>query len=312
MQKNLPLACPCKLKKSLIKFEKFFLCDHNECEHSNEKNGFPIFESTPVIISETKTDTICTRYSFKSYINRPLSKFNKIKKFIIGESQITKNNCDLFLKNLFFDCKNPKVLIIGGAERGSGTENLWNNKNIETHSIDIYATPNVDIICDSHYLGLKSDYYDGVWIQAVLEHVVEPNLVVNEIYRVLKSNGIVYAETPFMQQVHEGAYDFTRYTVLGHRYLFKKFELIKIGGNQGPEVVFAWSVKYLLWSVFRNKVLAKFIGIFLGIIMRPLRLFISKKSMYDASSGVFFLGKKVGDNNLTHKKLIKLYKGNFK
>ena len=37
-------------------------------------------------------------------------------------------------------------------------------------------------------------------------------------------SGIVYAETPFMQQVHEGAYDFTRYTVLGHRYLFKKFK----------------------------------------------------------------------------------------
>lgn len=312
MQKNLPLTCPCKLKKSLIKFEKFFLCGHNECEHNNKKNNFPIFESIPIIVSETRTDTICDRYNIKSYIKRPLSKFDKIKKLIIGESHVTKNNCDLFIKKLFANSKNPKVLIIGGAEKGSGTENLWNNKNIEIHSIDIYATQNVDVVCDSHYLGLESNYYDGVWIQAVLEHVVEPNLVVSEIYRVLKLNGIVYAETPFMQQVHEGAYDFNRYTVLGHRYLFKRFELIEIGGNKGPEVVFTWSVKYLLWSLFRSKILAKFIGVFLGIILRPLSLFISNKSMYDAPSGVFFLGKKVGNNNLTHKELIKLYKGNFK
>ena len=63
--------------------------------------------------------------------------------------------------------------------------------------------------------------------------MVEPEKVVAEIYRVLKENGIVYAETPFMQQVHEGAYDFTRYTVLGHRYLFRQFHALSIGGNKG-------------------------------------------------------------------------------
>ena len=73
MQKNLPLTCPCKLKKSLIKFEKFFSCAYNECEHNNKKNSFPIFESIPIIISETRTDTICDRYNIKSYIKRSLS-----------------------------------------------------------------------------------------------------------------------------------------------------------------------------------------------------------------------------------------------
>ena len=96
---------------------------------------------------------------------------------------------------------------------------------------------------------LQSNSFDGVWIQAVLEHVVEPSKVVSEIYRVLKTHGIVYAETPFMQQVHEGAYDFTRYTVLGHRYLFKDFEMIGIGGNKGPELVLAWAFRYFVWAL---------------------------------------------------------------
>ena len=34
-------------------------------------------------------------------------------------------------------------------------------------------------------------------IYAVLEHVLEPNVVVSEIHRVPKDNGIVYAETPY-------------------------------------------------------------------------------------------------------------------
>jgi ubiquinone/menaquinone biosynthesis C-methylase UbiE len=32
-----------------------------------------------------------------------------------------------------------------------------------------------------------------VWIQAVLEHVLDPPIVVAEIYRVLRPGGLVYA-----------------------------------------------------------------------------------------------------------------------
>ena len=230
----------------------------------------------------------------------------------MGESRITKNNCDEFVKKLIKNNKNPKVLVIGGAEKGSGTDKLWLNKKLEIHSTDIYVTNNVDFVCDAHYLTVSDNYYDGVIIQAVLEHVVQPEVVVKEIKRVLKINGLVYAETPFMQQVHEGAYDFTRYTVLGHRYLFKEFELIEMGGNKGPEVVLTWSINYFFWSIFRSKKLAKIVSILFGIIILPFKYLVSKKSMYDASSGVFFLGKKINNFCLNHRDLVKLYRGQFK
>ena len=133
-----------------------------------------------------------------------------------GVNQLTIDNCEKFMKEILNFKEKPRVLVIGGGEKGDGTKKLWMEKKIELHSIDIYGSNNVDIICDAHYLPFKNNFYDGVWIQAVLEHVVEPTKVVKEIYRVLKNNGVVYAETPFMQPVHEGAYDFTRYTVLGH------------------------------------------------------------------------------------------------
>ena len=62
---------------------------------------------------------------------------------------------------------------------------------------------------------------DAVVIQAVLEHVLDPDQVVREIHRVLRPGGLIYAETPFLQQVHAGPYDFTRYTASGRRAVFR-------------------------------------------------------------------------------------------
>ena len=43
------------------------------------------------------------------------------------------------------------------------------------------------------------------------------------------SDGVVYAETPFLQAVHEGPWDFTRFTESGHRWLFRAFERLDSG-----------------------------------------------------------------------------------
>ncbi len=309
--KNLPLMCPCQLKSSLTKHESCYVCDNINCEHSKVENAFRSVKSIPILISETQTDTVCSAKEHDIYVERPLAKYVGLRKLIVGESKTTKINCEKFIAELFNSKENPKVLVIGGGERGSGTEKLWTEDKIEIHSIDIYASETVDIVCDGHYLPLKDDYYDGVWVQAVLEHVVEPIVVVKEIHRILKVGGLVYAETPFMQQVHEGAYDFTRYTVLGHRYLFKKFDLIDIGGNKGPELVFAWSIRYLVWALFRSRKIARVAGLLSGLLMRPLGKLISKKSLYDASSGVYFMGTKSNKNSVSHKDLIRLYKGQF-
>ena len=244
-----------------------------------------------------------------TYVQRPFSNFTGIKKFFKGESNVTKLNCISFKNELFKNSTNPRVLVIGSGEMGSGTTELWNDRSISIVGADIYATEFVDIICDAHYLPFDSCSYDGVWIQAVLEHVIEPHVVVSEIYRILKVNGIVYAETPFMQQVHEGAYDFTRYTVLGHRYLFKNFENISIGGVGGAHISFVWSLRYLIFAITRNRNFSRLVGLVSSLILRPLGFLVSKSSMFDSSSGVFFLGRKILDFKITHKELIQLYRG---
>lgn len=306
------LCCPIDKKSKLNKCEDGYVCDNKDCLHSNSATAFPVINGVPIIISETQTDTVCSLEYGKTYVERPFSELSTLKKLIVGESNTTKTNCKSFVDLLVKSADRPKVLVIGGGEKGSGTAELWNAKNIEIVSLDIYASNTTDIVCDAHYIPIEDNSFDGVWIQAVLEHVVEPIKVVSEIYRVLKSDGIVYAETPFMQQVHEGAYDFTRYTVLGHRYLFKEFEMIAIGGNKGPEQVLTWALRYFVWALTRSRKLARLVGLSFGLLMRPFASLMSNASMYDASSGVFFLGKKAKlKSTISHKELIRLYKGQF-
>ena len=309
---NINLCCPCANKEKLVKCAEGYICVEKECLHSRSENAFPVINDIPILISETKTDTVCSLEYGKNYVERPFSELSTLKKWVVGESEVTKKNCKSFVDILIKAVGRPKVLIIGGGEKGSGTAELWNNGDIEIVSFDIYASTTTNLVCDAHYMPIEDNTFDGVWIQAVLEHVVEPNKVVSEIYRVLKTDGIVYAETPFMQQVHEGAYDFTRFTVLGHRFLFKEFEMIEIGGNKGPELVLAWALRYFIWSLTRSQKIAMVVGLGFGLLMRPFASLMSKASMYDASSGVFFLGRKSAlKSTVSHKDLIGLYKGQF-
>ena len=106
----------------------------------------------------------------------------------------------------------PTLLVIGGGAIGAGAEELYAAPNVRVVGRDVYASSNTQVVADGHFLPFRDGVFDGVWIQAVLEHVLDPPALVAEIHRVLKPSGLVYADTPFMQQVHEQAYDFTRFT----------------------------------------------------------------------------------------------------
>ena len=99
--------------------------------------------------------------------------------------------------------------------------------------------------------------------------------------------------------------------VLGHRYLFRDFEAIDFGGLNGASTVMAWAARYFAWSIFRARVTARLVGVAVALLMRSFALFESKKSLFDASSAVYFLGKKTDAKRVSHKELVALYDGQF-
>jgi len=203
--------------------------------------------------------------------------------------------------------KNPRVLIIGAGSIGQGMQPLYDSSQIEIVAFDVYASKHIQFIADAHSIPFENDAFDAVIIQAVLEHVLEPSKVVSEIYRVLKKKGMVYSETPFLQHVHEGAYDFTRFTESGHRYLFKHFSLIKSGASAGGGTQLIWAIDNFSRGLFRSRIAGKVIKLlFFWLIY--LDELIPEKYNVDAASGCYFLGRK-SDKEITPKEAIAHYQG---
>ena len=181
----------------------------------------------------------------------------------------------------------PRVLVIGGGTVGNGIESLYDDPSLDLLAFDIYASDNVQFLADGHQIPLKDGSVDGVWIQAVLEHVLDPQTVVAEIRRVLRPGGLVYAGTPFMQQVHEGPYDFTRFTESGHRYLFRHFTVRDSGAVAGLGTQLLWSIVYFGRGIhFRVGQIAR-----MGFFWLPkLDRWLNPRVTVDGASGVFFYG----------------------
>lgn len=207
---------------------------------------------------------------------------------------------------------NAKILVIGGSVKGMGMDIIYDNQSFEILESDVSFGEYTKVICDAHDLPFQDNTFDCVIIQAVLEHVLEPQRCVSEIHRVLNDSGIVYAETPFMQQVHMKQYDFTRFTHLGHRWLFKDFEELMSGPCCGPGMALAWSYRSFLQSFTTSTIINRLLTLFAQITSFFLKYFdyflISKPGAFDAASGYYFLGRK-SNKSLSHKELIQQFKG---
>ncbi|MBR1121090.1 methyltransferase domain-containing protein [Bradyrhizobium lablabi] len=293
LESRLILICPrCKARVSVAADRAF--CTDSKCIYAGQ--GFPVVDGQPVLIDFL--DSIFQRSNYKegngSAIARDPSRSglrSRLHRFVDGDNPVAVRNCRSFLALIKAQSRRPRVLVIGGGSVGKGAEGLYRDPDIELIGTDVYASSCTDLLCDAHKLPFEDSTFDGVWVQAVLEHVLDPHIVVSEIHRVLRKDGLIYAETPFMQQVHERAYDFTRFTPSGHRWLFRRFEEIAAGPVTGPGVALVWSIRYLLRSLGMGEKISRLIAM-LFVWIRWLDRFCQSRMAADAAGGVFFLGRR--------------------
>lgn len=306
------LVCPCCKGKLLP--EK----DGLKC--AGCLRPYPVVEGTPVLLNDEtsifKTDDFRKKISTtidlgqheRGFLRKAWGRVAPNLTLNLG----SKRNFDRFKNVILTFNARPEILVIGGSVIGSGIYGLLKDQRITLVETDVSFGPRTQIICDAHDLPLAEGSFDGVVVQAVLEHVPDPYRCVSEIHRVLKQGGIVYSETPFMQQVHMGRYDFTRFTDLGHRRLFSRFDEIDRGVLIGPATALAWSVRSFLSGFTDSRILKKIINAISGLLFFWIKYFdyilIRKKSSYDAASGFFFLGRK-SDRIISDREMIGLYRG---
>jgi uncharacterized protein YbaR (Trm112 family) len=309
------LACPA-CKRSLQRQEESLIC--RACERS-----FPIVRGVPILINEDNSI-----FSIQDYVG-PTRDTEQLDKHVARGGTLSRRlrglipqnvkninageNYDKFERALLERTTHPLVLVIGAGAEGAGMSKILQNPALQFLNTEIFMAPNIHLVLDGHDIPLPAQAVDGVIIQAVLEHVVDPGRVVEEIHRVLKPGGVVYAETPFMQQVHMGRYDFTRFTHLGHRRLFRQFEEIASGAACGTGSVLAWSIEHFLLSFAgSNRSLRALIILMTRLMFFWLpyldKLTIRTSGTLDAASSYYFLGRK-SLQSLPDRLLIQQYRG---
>ncbi|MFF7933635.1 SAM-dependent methyltransferase [Streptomyces sp. SAI-126] len=220
-------------------------------------------------------------------------------------NRVAARNIDLLLRALPGPA--PTLLVVGGATVGNGVGAVYRDPRVRVIGFDIVTSPATQFVADAHRIPLRTAAVDAVLVQAVLEHVLDPAGVVAEIHRVLKDDGLVYAETPFLQQVHAGAHDFTRYTASGHRYLFRRFEELGAGAVSGPGTQLLWSVDHLVRGLTRNALAGRATRAAL-CWLRALDRLVPPPYALDDASALYFLGRK-RDREMTGAEIIAYYRG---
>ena len=282
------LKDPLSLEDELI----FNWQDEKIIEVKTNKNSFKCIDGKPVLIDFSQSvineDWFKTAEDNISIIGKRGEFLRKIKNLITGSASNTLKGINVFKKSL---AKNSTVLLIGGGTIGSGLKSLYSDENINLIACDIYPNKKIQFIADCHNIPLKDSSVDGVIVQAVLEHVLDPKTVAAEIFRVLKKDGLVYAETPFLQESHEEPYDFTRFTELGHRWLFRNFEEIYRKVNGGPGLTLYWSIRSLLRAITSHKFISNYLSLPF-ILLSLIDYIIPEKRKVKGANGFIFIGKK--------------------
>lgn len=168
-----------------------------------------------------------------------------------------------------------KILEIGGGK------NVRYCKNSTTLNLD--STINPDILASGYNLPFADNAFDTIIATEVLEHLKSPQLLINEIHRVLRPNGSFFLTTRFIHEIH--GEDYFRYTKLSLETLFKQFEMIYV---QEHGSVFS-VLFYLLTFVFPPA------GRTLNMVFRyfyPLIARIDKKHIKIVTLGYSVYGNK--------------------
>jgi SAM-dependent methyltransferase len=200
------------------------------------------------------------------------------------------------LLTLLGDAPRTILIVGGGRQRGWLDPMLKAKTRHQVIYCDVDKWADVDVFCDAHDLPFADGFADAVIQTAVLEHVMYPDRVAAEMARVVKADGFVYSELPFMQQVHEGAYDFTRFTLGGHRRLFNAFAEIESGMVAGPATALLWAIENFTLAFSPSngvrRILKAMVRVLFGWIKYFDHLLANKPQAMDGASCTYFLGRR--------------------
>ena len=116
------------------------------------------------------------------------------------------------------------------VELGSGNRRL----SPQVINVDLFPFANVDVVAAAERTPFRAGSVDRVVLDTVLEHVPEPQKVIDEIFRVLRPGGTVVCLAPFIFPYHAYPRHYFNISRDGLEFLFRRFSRCTIETNMGP------------------------------------------------------------------------------
>ncbi len=285
------IKCPECNSETSLKYQPSGSITCSKC-----KTKYSVIDGVPILLSEQSQKMLnpqlhsqtgkkmLDEYSGKKTFLKSIKKLIKVPN--LAYNLVDRNRLHKIFT--YDENRNCCILNVGGGPTRE-------DSNVLNLNIDIF--PNVEVVADAHNLPFKTGSIDSIMIAAVLEHVQNPNKVVEEAYRVLKKGGYIYAETPFLQHFHGYPNHFQNFTLVGHDYIFRKFKKIESGPTTGPFSSILILISNLFEDLIDNKYIRKISLYCIATVLWPFKFldFLTKKNknIYKLTSGVYFLGQKI-------------------
>jgi len=148
--------------------------------------------------------------------------------------------------------------------------------------IDFRPYRGIDLLTDlNKKLPFSDESFDLIIMSNLLEHIPEPQKLLDECYRILKEDGKIIMTIPFIIKIHQAPYDFLRYTeYMLERMLFlagyRRVTIKKIGNMfDVNQVVFAQICRKLMENSGDNRFKKLAVKIYRYLFLYSLRAMIA-------------------------------------
>lgn len=113
----------------------------------------------------------------------------------------------------------------------------------------------IDVFYDGQNLPFANNYFDCILCSEVFEHVYNLNHVVNEMNRVLKTDGKILITCPFVWNEHEIPFDYARYTRFALKDILEKngFEILMYNKSGNYITATAQLITLYFFTIFRGR-----------------------------------------------------------
>lgn len=199
---------------------------------------------------------------------------------IESTDNVSANDYDGVSLNLLHKYCDGLVLDCGAGLRKKYYSNVVN--------YEIVAYDSTDVLGVGERLPFKDNVFDAVFSFAVLEHVKDPSVCAGELVRVLKPEGVIYCNVPFLQPLHGYPHHYFNMTQKAMLTLFKDLiepERVEVLNFGQPVFTLSWFLNSYIAGLPKD-IAGKFRKMKIADLLNPAQSYLGEPFVHALSDKV--------------------------